>query len=88
MKIREQLLGKESVEVIQSYIGLGNAYKEKKDYKTSIDYFEKALQNKIKQRGQGHKDLVRYYNNISEVYYLMDNKAQGDFYKAKSEEIN
>ena len=50
--------------------------------------FEKALSNKILQRGEGHKDLVKYYNYISEVYYLMENKGQGDSYKAKAEAIS
>ncbi|MBK7854791.1 MAG: tetratricopeptide repeat protein [Bacteroidetes bacterium] len=66
---------------------MGNAYREKKSYETSLAYFEKALQNKVKQVGQGHKDLVKLYKNISDVYYLMNNREQGDFYKIKSEEI-
>ena len=87
MSIREKLYGKNSIEVIQSYSNLGNAYRDKKDYKTSMEYFQKALENKIIQRGEKHKDLVRYYKNISDVYYLMNNKEQGDLYKTKSEEI-
>ena len=87
MKIREKLFGETGVEVIQSYTGLGNAYREQKEYKTSLEYFEKALKRKIVQRGEGHKDLIKFYKNISEVYYLMNNKKQGDFYKSKSEEI-
>lgn len=87
MKIREKIFGDSSAEVIQSYTGLGNACKEKKDYEVSIEYFEKALQNKIKQNGEEHKDLAKYYKNISDVYYLMDNKQQGDFYKTKSESL-
>jgi tetratricopeptide (TPR) repeat protein len=87
MEIREQLFGKSGVEVIQSYTNLGNAYRDKKEYKTSLEYFEKALQSKITQHGPGHKDLVRFYKNISDVYYLMDNKEQGDLYKQKAEEI-
>lgn len=87
MKIREKVFGKTSAEIIESYNGLGNAYREKKDYKRSLVYFEKALKNKIIQRGQGHKDLLKFYANVSEVYYLMENKKQGDFYKTKSEEI-
>ena len=32
------------------------------------------------------KQIVKkYYKNISDVYYLMDNKDQGDFFKSKSE---
>lgn len=88
MNTREKLFGKTSVEIAQSYTGLGNAYREKKDYQQSVDYFQKALQNKIIQLGQGHKDLVKYYTNISEVYYLMNNQKDGDFYKGKSEEIS
>ena len=87
MNIRETLFGEESPEIIESYAGLGNAYKEKKDYSASLKCFEKALNNKILQRGEGHKDLVKYYNYISEVYYLMDNKALGDSYKTKAEAI-
>lgn len=86
MKIREKLFGEASAEIIDSYVGLGNVYREKKDYTTSLKYFEKALKNKIVQRGEGHKDLAKFYKYISDVYYLMENKEQGDFYKTKSEE--
>jgi tetratricopeptide (TPR) repeat protein len=86
MKIREKLFGETSAQIIESYTGLGNVYREKKDYKVSLEYFEKALKNKIIQRGQGHKDLIKFYKNISDIYYLMENKEQGDFYKTKSEE--
>ncbi|TND07174.1 MAG: hypothetical protein FD123_3319 [Bacteroidetes bacterium] len=87
MKIREKVFGEKSAEIIESYRGLGNGYREKGEYKKALKYFEKALENKIIQRGEGHKDLGRFYKNISEVYYLMENKAQGDFYKSKSEEV-
>ena len=86
MQIRKKLFGDLSVPIIDSYVGLGNAYKEKKEFTISLDYFEKALKNKIIQRGEGHKDLAKYYKYVSDVYYLMDNKEQGDFYKSKSEE--
>ena len=86
-KIREDLFGKTGAEVTQSYTHLGNAYREKGNYKASLEYFEKALQNKILQQGEGHKDLARFYKNISEVYYLMENKEQGDIFKAKSENL-
>src|SRR5688572_9315528 len=87
MQIRQKLFGDSSVQIIDSYVGLGNSYREKKEYTTSLDYFEKALRNKIIQRGEGHKDLAKYYKNISDVYFLMKNKEQGDFYKNKSEEV-
>jgi tetratricopeptide (TPR) repeat protein len=86
-KIREKVYGKTSAEIIESYANLGNAYREKKNYRVALGYYEKALQNKITQRGQGHKDLAKYYKNISAVYYLMDNKEQGDVYKTKAEEV-
>lgn len=84
MIIREKIYGEKSVETIQSYTNLGNAYREKREYKTALEYFDKALQNKIIQRGLGHAELTRFYKNISEVYYLMDDKIQGDLYKDKS----
>jgi tetratricopeptide (TPR) repeat protein len=87
MNIRESIFGEESPEIVESYAGLGNAYREKKDYAKSLMCFEKALNNKILQRGKGHADLVKYYNYISEVYYLMGNKEQGDSYKAEAEAI-
>lgn len=87
MNIREKLNGSKSVEVTQSYYHLGNAYREKQDYKTSIEYFQKALENKIAERGEKHKELARYYKSISEVYYLMKDNEQGDFYKARSQEM-
>jgi hypothetical protein len=49
--------------------------------------YEKALAIKIAQLGQGHKDLIRYYKSISEVYGLMGNKARSDEYRRKAEEI-
>lgn len=87
MLIREKIFGAGSPEIIESYVGLGNAYREKKEYTSALDYFEKALKNKIAQRGEGHKDLARFYKYISELYYLMENKAQGDSYKAKAEAV-
>lgn len=52
-------------------------FREKKEYKRAIEYFEKALDNKILQRGPGHKDLVKYQQYLSEVYYLSNNKEKG-----------
>lgn len=88
MKIRESVFGTTSPEIIESYNGLGKACRERKDYKTALDFFEKALQNKILQRGQGHKDLAKFYKNISEVYFLMDNNEQGSIYKTKADEVS
>lgn len=85
MKIREKLFGKTGAEVTQSYTHLGSAYKEKGEYKTSLTYFEKALSNKIAQLGEGHKDLLRFYKSVSDVYYLIENKEQGDLYKARAD---
>jgi tetratricopeptide (TPR) repeat protein len=87
LKIREHLFGSTGAEVIQSYTNLGRAYRANQDYATSLMYFEKTLQNKIAQRGEGHKELAPFYKNISDVYYLMDNRAEGDRYKALSDEI-
>ena len=56
-------------------------------YKKSLTYFEKALENKVLQRGERHKDLVRYYKQIGEVYYLMGDKLNGDKYQIKADEI-
>ena len=66
---------------------MGNAYREQKKYKKALKYFEKALENKIRQRGPGHIDVVRFYKNMSDVYYLMGQKTQGDIYNSKAEEI-
>ena len=86
--IRIKLFGENSTEINQSYINLGNAYREKKDYATSLAYFEKALDNKTKQLGAGHKDVGKIYKSISDVYFLMDNKAQGEIFKSKADEIS
>jgi len=88
MEIRKQIFGESSVELIESYVGLGNAYREKGEYALSVEYFEKALHNKIIQRGEGHKDLGRYFKYLSDVYYLMQDKAQGDLYKSKYEAVS
>jgi tetratricopeptide (TPR) repeat protein len=88
MSIREKVFGLTSSEIVESYVGLGNAYKQKKEYKTALEYFEKALKNKIIQRGKDHKDLIRFYKYISDIYYLLNNKAKGDEYKIISEEID
>jgi tetratricopeptide (TPR) repeat protein len=87
LKIRENVFGLTSPEIVESYVGLGNAYKQKKEYNTSLEFFEKALKNKILQRGEGHKDLVRFYKYISEIYYLLGNQTQGDEFKMKWEQI-
>jgi len=87
MSIREHLFGTKSAEITESYVGLGHAFREKKEYMISLGYFEKALKNKIIQLGERHKDLAKHYNNISDVYYLMGIKEQGDLYKSKSEAV-
>jgi tetratricopeptide (TPR) repeat protein len=87
LKIREKVYGADGAEIIESYVGLGNAYREKKEYQISLEYFEKALKNKIIQRGEGHKDLARFYAYISDVYFLMDNKLKSEDYKLKSETL-
>lgn len=87
MRIREFLYGNKGNEVIQSYTGLGNAYKAKQDYKNAYVYYEKALFNKIEQKGEGHKDLVKYYKYLSEVSYLMADTEKGDLYKFKADSI-
>ena len=48
-QIRARVFGENSPEIVESYRNLGNAYREKKSYKKSLDYFEKALSNKIAQ---------------------------------------
>jgi len=88
MEIRNKLFGETSIEIIESYVGLGNAYREKGEYPMSVEYFEKALRNKIIQRGDGHKDLGRYYKYLSDVYYIMGDKDEGDLYKSKYEAVS
>jgi tetratricopeptide (TPR) repeat protein len=85
MKIRLSVFGATSPEIVESYVGMGNAFREKKEYDSALVYFQKALSNKILQRGEGHKDLKKHYNNISAVYILMGNKEQGDLYKSKAD---
>lgn len=85
LKVREHLFGPAGAEVIQSYTNLGNVHREKKEYDAALDHFLKALQIKIAQPSAQPKELSRFYENISEVYYLMNNQEQGDFYKNKSE---
>lgn len=87
MVIREKVFGKDSPQIAESYRGLGNAYREKKDYAKSLDHFEKALANKIKQLGEGHRDLMRYYNDTRQVLELTGNKVKADEYKTKVEQI-
>lgn len=87
LDIRKKLFGEKSPEINQTYFNLGRVYKEKKDYETSLSYFRKLLANKIEQLGPDHKDLVKVYNSLSEVYYLMGNKTLGDENKAKGDEI-
>jgi tetratricopeptide (TPR) repeat protein len=84
LAIREYLFGETSAEVIQSLVNLGNAYREKQDYATSLYYFDRALETKSLQLDE-KKDLSKFYKNISDVYYLMNNKTQGDAFKAKAQ---
>ena len=86
-EIREKLFGENSVEIAQSYYNLGIAYRETKEYETSLDYFQKALRNKTAQLGPGHKDLAKYYTAISGVYNFMGNVEQSELYKGKAEEV-
>ncbi|MBK9271980.1 MAG: hypothetical protein IPM48_10315 [Saprospiraceae bacterium] len=52
-----------------------------------ISNIEKALGNKVLQRGVGHIDLIKYQQYLSEVHYLMGNNEKGDYYKALSDAI-
>ena len=54
-------------EIVESYRGLGNAYREKQEYPRALEYFGKALANKTAQLGSGHKDLGRFYLYVAEV---------------------
>ena len=47
-------------------------------------FYLKALENQIIQRGSEHKDLIGYYKNVSDLYYLMGNNEQGELYKTKA----
>lgn len=87
LSIREKVFGPTSAEIIESYVGLGNTYRESKAYDTALEYFEKALRNKIIQRGEGHKDLVKFYKYISDACYLKGDQFKGDEYKTKYKEI-
>lgn len=82
METRNKLFGEKSVEIIESYNGLGNTYKARKEYPVALSFFEKALANKILQRGLAHKDLAKFYLNISDLYYLLGKDAMGEDYKA------
>jgi tetratricopeptide (TPR) repeat protein len=87
LAIREKLFGPLGVELVQTYNNLGNAYRDNKEYETALTYFEKALNNKIRQGGASQKDLAKIYKSMSEVYYLMNNRLQGDVYKSKAAEL-
>lgn len=87
MLIREKLFGSQSAEIIESFVGLGNSYLDKNELSTSLIYFDKALNNKVRQRGEGHKDLVKYYNYVSKVHYLLNDIPKGDEFKLKAEAI-
>ncbi|MEO6131544.1 MAG: tetratricopeptide repeat protein [Saprospiraceae bacterium] len=87
LAIREKLFGVNSVEINQTYNNLGRVFKEKKEYDTSLEYFQKYLKNKITQVGPDHKDLAKIYNSISDVYHLMGNEEQAEFYRATGDAI-
>jgi tetratricopeptide (TPR) repeat protein len=87
MEIREKVFGADGPEIVESYRGLGNAWREKKDYAQALGYFERALRNKIAQLGSGHRDLGRYYMQISEVHALAGNLAKAGEYSAKAQEV-
>jgi tetratricopeptide (TPR) repeat protein len=84
LEIRDKLFGENSVEIIESYNGLANAYKARKEYATALSFYEKALANKILQRGAAHKDVARFYTNVSDVYFLMGKNEKGTHYKKLS----
>ncbi|HZV69135.1 MAG TPA: tetratricopeptide repeat protein [Saprospiraceae bacterium] len=87
LEIRKKVFGEKSVEINQSLNNLGKAYKEKKEYNTAIEYYQQLAQNKIEQLGPAHKDLVKIYNTLSELYFMQGNTDLGEFNKKKAEEI-
>jgi tetratricopeptide (TPR) repeat protein len=87
LEIREKVFGPDGPEIVESFRGLGNAYREKQDYPRALVYFERALQNKIAQLGNGHRDLGRYYLQLGEVHSLAGNEAMASEYRMKAQEV-
>ncbi|HMS98397.1 MAG TPA: tetratricopeptide repeat protein [Saprospiraceae bacterium] len=81
MKIRETIFGLQSPEIVESYVGLARVHKDLQDYPTALGYFEKALKNKIIQKGEAHADLAKFYQYLSDIWYLMEDKVKGEEYK-------
>ncbi|MEP6646388.1 MAG: tetratricopeptide repeat protein [Saprospiraceae bacterium] len=88
LKIREKIFGSKSTEVNQTYNNLAKAYKEKKEYDTALTYLQKLEENKILQVGPDHKDLIKVYTSLSDLYQLMGNDEQMVLYKSKADAIS
>lgn len=56
---------------------IGRIYLRKRDYQAAFDYFQKALNTRVKVLGEGHPDVANCYNNLGICL-----KRFGDFEQA------
>ncbi|MFC7347052.1 hypothetical protein ACFQO9_10030 [Chryseobacterium zhengzhouense] len=70
--------------MIDNYSVIGKVYKEKKNYKSSIKNFHKALY--ISTKNGTNLNANQIYHSLKEIYDILNVKDSADFYKNKIEQ--
>ncbi|MGI9653235.1 hypothetical protein [Chryseobacterium sp. RLHN22] len=70
--------------MIDNYSVIGKVYKEKKNYKSSIKNFHKALY--ISTKNGTNLNANQIYHSLKEIYDILKIKDSADFYKNKIEQ--
>lgn len=68
VKLKEDIYGKDSEEVLQSYFDLGSVSKELNDYEDSLKYRLKSLDWELRNSGEFSEDTETAYNNVGAQY--------------------
>jgi len=70
--------------MIDNYSVIGKVYKEKKNYKSSLKNFHKALY--ISTKNGTNLNANQIYHSLKEIYDILNIKDSADFYKNKIEQ--
>ncbi|CAF4174857.1 unnamed protein product, partial [Adineta steineri] len=80
LKIRQQSLPSNHLDLADSYNRIGNVYDSISDYPKALSYYEKSLVIRQQSLPSNHPDLSSSYNNIGLVYDCMGNYPKALLY--------
>jgi tetratricopeptide (TPR) repeat protein len=77
LRLREELLGPDSLETAAALNNVGTAYHARSEYETALTYFERSLEIKEQFLGPDHPEVAGQISNIGNVH-----AAHGDHVRA------